>query len=98
MKKYITENFLRLKLSLDSLENKNFEKLIVMLHFPPFNDLFEESGFIEIFKKYNVDKVIYAHLHGYRQKDKYDFIKDGITYDLAACDFLNFTPKFICDL
>lgn len=96
--KIYNRELLRLRLSVDSLKNKDYKKLIVMLHYPPFNDSLEDSGFTEIIKEYNAYKVVYAHLHGYRQKEKYDFMKDGITYDLTSCDFLNFIPKFICEL
>jgi len=97
-KKIYERELLRLKLSLDSTKNKNYKNIVVMLHFPPFNDSFEESGFTQIFRQYNVDKVVYAHLHGFRQEAKYTFKEDGITYDLVSCDFLDFKPKFICYL
>ena len=35
-----------------------------MIHYPPFNEGDEESEFMKIFKEYNVEKVIYGHLHG----------------------------------
>ncbi len=35
-----------------------------MLHYPATNDKFEDSPITELLKEYNVEKVIYGHLHG----------------------------------
>ena len=97
-KKIYERELLRLKLSLDSIKGKEYEKIVVMLHFPPFNDTLEDSGFTEILKSYNVEQVVYAHLHGSRQSERYNFERDGVKYSLTSCDFLKFDPKLICDL
>ena len=61
------------------------------MHYPPTNDKFESSLFIEIFEKYNVGYVVYGHLHG---KDSYGYglqgIRNGINYKLVSCDYANF--------
>lgn len=81
----------RLTLSLEAAKKANCEKIIVMLHYPPTNDEFETSLFIDTFQKYNVEMVVYGHLHG---EEAYDAgLKGehgGITYHLASCDFLGF--------
>jgi len=95
-KKIYERELLRLKLSLDSLKGKEYEKIVVMLHYPPFNDKNEESGFVEIIESYNVNNVIYAHLHNIKAKsDRYDFIKNEISYNLVSCDYLDFIPQLI---
>ena len=78
----------RLRLALKSAEGlrKEGDKLIVMIHYPPFNVRREPSLFTELFVKNSVDKVVYGHLHG---KDcKADlYIKSGnIEYYLTSCD------------
>ena len=97
-KKIYERELLRLKLSLDSIKGKEYEKVVVMLHYPPFNDSLEDSGFTEILKSYDIKQVVYAHLHGFRQSEKYNFVRDGITYNLVSCDFLKFVPKLISEL
>ena len=81
----------RLKLSLEEAVKTNFKKIIVMLHYPPTNDEFEASLFTEVIKAYDVEIVVYGHLHG---KDAYDAgLKgehDGIIYHLVSSDFLDF--------
>ena len=53
----------RLELSLKA-GKKISDKIIVSLHFPPTNDLKEESGFTKLIEEYNVEKTIYGHVHG----------------------------------
>ena len=36
---------------------------ILLLHYPPFNDKNEPSGFTELLEKYKVDHCIFGHLH-----------------------------------
>lgn len=84
---------IRLKLSLDAAKKEGYEKIIVMLHYPPVNEKFEDSAFTEILKEYNVQKVIYGHLHGAVLKGKlYEGLIDGIEYILTSADYINFDP------
>lgn len=83
---------IRLELSITSAIKDGFSKFIVMLHYPPTNDKFEESLFTEILEKCGVEKVIYGHLHGpfnYKVLNK-EF--NGIQYFLTSSDYLNFDP------
>lgn len=96
--KIYKRELIRLKLSLDSAKNNGFNKIIVMMHYPPVNDKFEESDFIKIYKEYNVEKVIYGHLHGPVLRGKL-FVGtiDGIEYILTSADYLDFKPLKILE-
>lgn len=95
MKIYDREQ-IRLKLSLDAAKKNKFEKIIVMLHYPPVNEKFEESEFTKIIKEYNVEKVIYGHLHGPVLSGKVlNGYLDGVEYILSSADYLDFNPKRI---
>ncbi len=78
----------RLKLSLkDALKLKQEgDKLIALVHFPPFNVYREDSAFTEIFSEYGVDSVIYGHLHGKNVRADKLVIKNGVKYYLTSCD------------
>lgn len=91
-KKIYDRELIRLRLSLDLAVKANFKKIIVMVHYPPTNEGFNDLGFIDIFKEYNVEKVIYGHLHGYGLNNVFEGIKDGIEYMLTSCDYINFDP------
>ncbi|SCY27173.1 metallophosphoesterase [Alkaliphilus peptidifermentans] len=82
----------RLTLSLESAKKAGYERTIVMLHYPPTNESYESSLFTQTLETFNVEKVVYGHLHG---DDSYNAglqgLHNGIEYHLISCDFLNFT-------
>jgi len=83
----------RLELSLKSSCDKvGGEKIIVAMHYPPFNAKREPSKFVEIMRKYNVQRCIYGHLHGAGFKSAVLGNVDGIEFNLVSADFLNFEP------
>ncbi|WP_252234630.1 metallophosphoesterase [Clostridium sp. ZS1] len=89
---------IRLKLSLEAAKSNGYKDIIVMIHYPPTNDKFEESAFLEIFKEYGVKKVIYGHLHGPSLKGNVlNGDLDGIEYILSSADYLDFNPKLIIE-
>lgn len=94
-KLYIRETG-RLQAVLDSAANKGYNKIAVMMHYPPTNDKKERSAFVELLEKYGVQKVIYGHLHGEQSFNaSYKGIVNGIEYILVSGDYLNFMPKKI---
>lgn len=90
--KIYTRELARLRMSLDAAVKEGFEKFIVMIHYPPMNEKLVESGFVEIFKEYNIEKVVYGHLHGPSLTKALNGEKDGIEYILTSGDYLDFNP------
>ncbi|SFB18300.1 metallophosphoesterase [Clostridium frigidicarnis] len=87
---------IRLRLSLDEAKKAGYEKIICMMHYPPTNEKLESSAFTEIFKEYNIEKVIYGHIHGASKNSKLlrgDI--DGVQYIFTACDYIDFDPLII---
>ena len=87
-KKIIDREIIRLEISLKDAETKreSNEEIIACMHFPPFID----NRFLNMMKKYNVNKCVYGHLHGDSVKDAIEGNLDGINYKLVSCDSLNF--------
>ena len=87
MKIYLRE-VERLKLSLKSAVNllEEGDKLVALIHYPPFNVKHENSAFTEIFEEYGVDTVIYGHLHGKSVRSDKLFVKNDVKYYLTSCD------------
>lgn len=86
--KIIKREELRLKLSIEQgikAYGKD-KKIIVNMHFPPF----ENDNFINIMKNYNVKICIYGHLHGSSNQGIKDTNIDGINFKLVSCDYTNF--------
>ena len=78
----------RLKLSLKDASKikEQGDKLIALIHYPPFNVHRESSNFTEIFEEYGVDAVVYGHLHGKNVRADKVLTKNGIKYYLTSCD------------
>lgn len=64
--------------------------IIAMIHYPPFNERQEDSGFTELFDKYAVHRVLYGHLHGKSIHSAFNDTRNGIPYRLTSCDALGF--------
>lgn len=95
--KIYNRELIRLNLSLSSVPSALGKQIIVMMHFPPFNEKWEPSKFIDIMKKYNVNKCIYGHLHGESTKNVFEGNFQGIEFYMVSCDHLNFKLKKIYD-
>ena len=78
----------RLKLSFNNVNKikEEGDKVIALIHYPPFNVRRENSLFTEIFEKNGVDAVIYGHLHGKDVRSDKLVIKNNVKYYLTSCD------------
>ncbi|MDD3232520.1 MAG: serine/threonine protein phosphatase, partial [Clostridia bacterium] len=92
--KIFNSEVVRLELTLSAAKKlqKNNEKIICMIHFPPMNSKKEPSEFTNLIEKYDVSKVVYGHLH--KNKKSFSsplyYIQNGVEYYLTSCDMLNF--------
>lgn len=91
-KKILKREKLRLELSLEDGVKKYGKDapIIVVMHYPPFNQLGEQYSFIETIKKYNVTQCVYGHLHGPAHKEAIEGKIDNIIFRLASCDYTKF--------
>ena len=78
----------RLILSLKNAKKimQDGDKLIALIHFPPFNVHREDNDYTKLFEEYGVDTVVYGHLHGKSVRADLIVKKNGITYYLTSCD------------
>lgn len=78
----------RLKLSFASVNKIKDagDKVVALVHYPPFNVKREDTLFTEIFEQNGVDSVVYGHLHGNKVKSEKLVIKNGVKYYLTSCD------------
>lgn len=80
----------RLELSLENAEKiKNGKKLIVALHYPPFNGKMQPSGFVDMMQDHDVRICLYGHLHG-------DSINNAVTGEINSIDFRLISADFLC--
>ncbi len=81
-----------------SIGNGSEGDIICCLHYPPTDlrgGISEE--YIEIFKKFNIKRVYYGHLHGNHGAAKLPDEVCGIHFSLVSCDYLGFMPLKISD-
>ena len=91
-KKIYLREIERLKLSLQEMQKQRRpdDKVIAILHFPPFNGRREESEFTKLFVVNDISTVVYGHLHGKDcRADKY-LKKFGIDFWLTSADIVDF--------
>ena len=91
-KKIFDREVIRLELSLSAMakERREGDVVVGMTHFPPFDLTFASTPVTELFKKYEVETVVYGHLHGnvYAKKKVY---LDKTNYLLTSCDLVDFS-------
>ena len=97
--KIFDREVLRLEMSLKEADRLRQEgdKLICMMHYPPVGFAKEDSPFSQLIEKYNVDVVVYGHLHGYKNVETV-FVKNGVEYFLTSCDEVDNNITFICEV
>ena len=95
--KVFKRELLRFELSIkDALEKyDDFEYMIAMFHYPPFDKKLKPNEFEEILIKYNIKKVIYGHIHGKMAERMPSGIINGIEYYCVSGDLIDFKPVLI---
>lgn len=81
----------RFRLALNSAKNLQVDgdKLICLIHYPPFNVRKESSLFTKLFEEFSVDAVVYGHLHGKGVVPYRNLSINGVKYLLASCDLVD---------
>ena len=86
----------RLEMSLRHARARSADApLVVMMHYPPRSD--SSEGFSDILKNYNVERVVYGHLHGAGLAGAIRGEMDGVIYHQVSCDGLDFKLDRIMD-
>lgn len=91
--KLYERELIRLELSLKATQ-PGLPKLC-MLHYPPFNEKRQQSGFTKLLEAYGVKWAVYGHLHGKSCKHAFEGERNGVEYILCSADHLDFAPKLI---
>ena len=88
--KIYQRELLRLKMSLDAMKEQRCDEdnVVALLHYPPFDVLFNDSEVTALLEEYKVDKVLYGHLHGKNARVNPVVNKNGISYHLTSCDLI----------
>ncbi len=84
----------RLRLGLEAARRQRaaFDRLVVILHYPPMNARHEPSGFTQLLAEYEVDWCVYGHLHGEAIATAFNGWLGRTRLQLVSADSLDFTP------
>jgi predicted phosphohydrolase len=84
----------RLRTAFESLRGreKEFNRLIVALHYPPTNSSHQPSGFTELIDEHGADICVYGHLHGEDISNALTGLRGRTSYFLVSADAANFAP------
>lgn len=85
----------RVKSSLAQAKIYNYQKIILVLHYPPLYIDKKATGFTELCDKYQVQECIYGHLHAQSIDFGYQGVFNKTNYHLTSADALNFTLQKI---
>lgn len=87
--KIYKRELIRLELTLQNAKKiqTGDEKIICMLHYPPYTFKEEDNEVTALLEKYGVSKVVYGHIHAYC-KQNLVLEKNGIVYYLTSCDIV----------
>ena len=97
--KIFKRELIRVEISLKKMSEmrKEGDYVVAMTHFPPFNNKFQPSVVTNLFTQYNVDKVVYGHLHG-NVYFKQQLRIDNTDYVISSCDLINFKPILLSEI
>lgn len=68
---------------------------LLLLHYPPFNDSNEPSGFTNLLEKYKVDHCLFGHLHDAVSFQRIPSTWGNTKLHLVSADYLHFKLKEI---
>ena len=73
---------------------------IALVHYPPCDWRLAPNEVTSMFENAGIDHVVFGQLHGVRPPGNAAVFgkRAGVHYHLTACDFLDFTPKFIAEI
>lgn len=82
---------IRLELALQAAAKIAGERpILLMLHYPPLYQQDRDTPFTRLIGKYPVHTVVYGHLHGAGIRAGFTGTWNGVRYQLASCDSLDF--------
>jgi uncharacterized protein len=90
--KIYNRELLRLQMSLQMAKKEGKDKFIVMMHYPPITRISRSQEFLDLLSKYNVEKLIYGHIHQSAKTICINGLYNGIEYICTSADIINFDP------
>ena len=87
--KIFKREMIRLQMTLENAKKlqTDGEKIVCMLHYPPYTTKEEDNDVTKMLEEFEVDAVVYGHIHAYL-KQNLRLEKNGVKYFLTSCDLV----------
>jgi len=82
----------RLRLSAQSMP-KDARHRVAMIHYPPLFVYQKDTEFTRVFEEFGIQAVVYGHMHLNQGHRPFEGARNGVSYYLVSCDFLDFKPR-----
>lgn len=80
-----------------SLQAAGERPILCFLHYPPLYQGYQCPEILAVLEKYRVQLCCYGHLHGPTIRRRIEGERGGTAFSLISADYLEFSPKKICD-
>lgn len=89
--KIYQRELIRLEISLSAAQKiREGRRLVALCHFPPCSGKGEDSAVTGLMERFEVNDVVYGHLHGASCASGFTGEKNGVRYWFASCDCVGF--------
>lgn len=88
--KIYARELMRMEMSLERARKMKGDRIVVMCHYPPLGEGGEATRLSALLEKYQVDDVVYGHLHGASLRGAVTGLYGGVRYHCVSCDGLHF--------
>jgi len=88
--KIYSRELIRMEMSLERAKKLGASRLIAMCHYPPLGERGEATRLSALLEKFEVDDVVYGHLHGASLRGAVTGCYGGVRYHCVSCDGLQF--------
>ncbi|MBE5783014.1 MAG: hypothetical protein E7329_06830 [Clostridiales bacterium] len=88
--KIYSRELLRMEMSLERAKKLGASRLIAMCHYPPLGERGEATRLSALLEQFQVDDVVYGHLHGASLRGAVTGCYGGVRYHCVSCDGLQF--------
>lgn len=88
--KIYNREVIRLEMALQAAKRlqTNNEKIVCLIHYPPYNSNKEGNEMLNLMFKFGVESCVFGHLHGHNGKYEKKVVLGGIKFYLASCDLI----------
>lgn len=79
-------------------EKKGAQRIIAVLHYPPYDEKRRPMHILSLMKEHHVRECVFGHIHGEQNFHDIPNELEGVRLYLTSADYLHFQPCFLCEV